>query len=147
MVAHDDGRPTVDQDEDAIRQIYPLQIMEPASVRTRPESFAMQLLIHRAGVRQTNTQAVSPCSLERFVGVTAAFGARSMSGSKRDRFVMEEEVGIATRLPLLAPSSSELQRTGDPEITDVKADDLPAVMQNPAIAGPRASQGNRDDLS
>jgi len=69
--------------------------------------------------------------------VAAAFAARPVAGGERDRLVVEEQEGVVVRLPLLLPAPPELEGAGDPEVSGVEADDLPAAVEDAAIPRPR----------
>jgi hypothetical protein len=51
------------------------------------------------------------------------------------------------RLPLLMPASSELERTGDPEVACVEADDLVAGVKDASVARPRTPERDRFDVT
>ncbi len=51
------------------------------------------------------------------------------------------------RLPLLMPAPSELERTGDPEVACVEADDLVAGVKDAPVARPRTPERDRFDVT
>jgi len=68
-------------------------------------------------------------------------------GGEGDGLVVEEEERVVVGLPLLAPAAAELEGAGDPEVAGVEADDLPAPVEDAAVAGPGAAQRKGLDLS
>lgn len=50
------------------------------------------------------------------------------------------------RLPLLLPAVSKLERADYPEVTGMKTDNMPTAVQDAAIASPRASQRDCNDI-
>jgi hypothetical protein len=70
-----------------------------------------------------------------------------MSGSEGDRFVVEVQERVVMRLPLLMPAPSELERTGDPEVACVEADDLVAGVKDATVARPRTPEWDRFDVT
>jgi hypothetical protein len=69
-----------------------------------------------------------------------------MPGRERNGFIVEEQERVVVWLPLLLPSSSELERASDPQVTAMEADNVGAAMQDPAISGPCASERDGHDL-
>src|SRR6185295_4899864 len=80
------------------------------------------------------------------VAISPAFRARAMSGSEGDRFVVEIQKRVVMRLPLLLPAPLELERTGDPEVACVEADDLVAGVKDAPVARPRTPERDRFDV-
>jgi len=70
-----------------------------------------------------------------------------MAGRKRHGLVVEEQKRVVRREPLLVPPAFELERARDPEVAGMKSCDLVAGVDAPAIAGPGASQLNRDNVT
>src|SRR6185295_3065031 len=81
------------------------------------------------------------------VAISPAFRAQAMSGSEGDRFVVEIQKRVVMRLPLLLPAPLELERTGDPEVACVEADDLVAGVKDAPVARPCTPERDRFDVS
>jgi hypothetical protein len=141
LVTDDDGGGRVEQNEGAVRQVGPRQPVKTSAVGPANDPLAMQLPVHHLRRRHIDPEPLGPGRAIGVVAISPAFRARAMSGSEGDRFVVEIQERVVTRLPLLMPAPSELERAGDPEVACVEADDLMAAVKDPPVARPRALSG------
>src|SRR5690606_27169105 len=74
----------------------------------------------------------------------AAVGARPVPCGERGGLVQEEELGPVAGTEHLATPAPEVQRAGDPRLAAPLRDDLaPVVVEDAAVAGPRAAGPHR----
>jgi hypothetical protein len=147
LVTDDDGGGRVEQNESAVRQVGPRQPVKTAAVGPPNDPLAMQSPVHHLRQRHIDPEALGPGRAIRVVTRSPAFGARAMSGSEGDRFVVEIEERVVMWLPLPMPAPLELEHAGDPEIARVEADDLVAGVKDAAVARPRAPKRDRFDVT
>jgi hypothetical protein len=141
LVTDDDSGRRVEQNEGAVRQIGPRQPVKASAVGPANDPLAMQLPIHHLRRRHIDCEPLGPGLAIAVVTISPAFGARAMSGSERDRFVVEVQERVVMRLPLLIPAPSELKRAGDREVACVEADDLVTGVKDAPVARPRTPSG------
>ena len=145
--ADDDRRRLVDSHEGAVGEVGPGRGEDASAMGPAHDPLAVQLPIHQPRRRDTDLEPLGPSEPVRVVAVAATFRARTMSSGKGDGLVMEVEVGVVMRLPLLMPAAAGLERAGDPEVARVKADDLPARMNDAAVPRPGAAERDRLDVA
>jgi hypothetical protein len=121
--------------------------MQSPTMRTSNDALEVQLSVHVLRRRHRPTQPGNPRIAICGVIGAAALGTRAVPRCERHRLVVEEQVCVAARLPLLPPPPAEFEQAGDPQITRVESHDLPLAMQDAAIARPCTAQLSRDDLA
>ena len=121
--------------------------MNASAVGPADDPLSMELLVHLMRRRQIDLQPLRPGGAVGVEALAPTFRARAMSGGEGDGLVMEVQKGEVMRLPLLMPAAAELERARDPQVAGVKADDLPAGMDDAAVSGPGAAERDGHDVT
>src|SRR5579862_3449947 len=147
LVADDEHRRALEQDEGAVGQLRPRQSVQTSSVRAAEDPLAVESPVDQRRRRYVDPEPLGPGRAVAVVALAPTLGAGAMSGREGHGFVVEVQKRVVMRSPLLVPAAPELERARDPEIAGMKADDVAPGMQDPAIAGPRAAQREGLDLA
>jgi len=146
VIAHDDRWSPIKHHKDPVRQVRPPNIVQSSAVAAPRYPLPVKLAINLLRGRDAHIEADGPGFAVCVVAPSPALRAGTMSGCEGDCLVVEKQIRVAVRLPLLSPSSSELERTRDPEIAGVKTNDVSAAMEDTPVARPRTSKRDSYDI-